>query len=94
MDGPGSQALQVELLQRGPHGDLVVGSADIPLSTLKERETMVQWVEVKGPARSAMGAELHAVLRCAAQRQQANILHVCARLLAAFGGHVRCWCMA
>lgn len=57
------QELQVELLQEGPHGDLIVGCTDFPLKKLKERETEVLWLDLKVPGRSAMGAQLCLVLR-------------------------------
>jgi len=58
-----AEPLRVQLLQRGPHGDLVVGAADVDLTRLRDRETEVQWLDVHGSTRSAMGAQLCIVVR-------------------------------
>jgi hypothetical protein len=53
---------QIELLQVGPRGDLVVGSDDLRILTITSRGTIVHWFQLRTASRS-VGAELCLVLR-------------------------------
>ncbi len=53
---------QVELLQVGPRGDLVVGSYELAVAALVAKGTIVHWFELRSAART-VGAELCMVLR-------------------------------
>ena len=54
---------QVELLQLGPKGDLVVGTAEVRVLSLVNKGTVVQWLDLKAFNQQAVGAQLCCVLR-------------------------------
>jgi hypothetical protein len=57
---------QVEMLQQGPRGDLVLGSASLSVWSLVDRGTLVHWMELRAfgqGAGGALGARLCLVLR-------------------------------
>lgn len=53
---------QVELLQAGPRGDLVLGGAEVPVGELVGNGTLLHWLELVNSA-GQLGAELFVVLR-------------------------------
>ncbi|KAG1668885.1 hypothetical protein FOA52_016054 [Chlamydomonas sp. UWO 241] len=59
---PESDVLRVELLQEGPKGDLVVGTAAIRVASLVNKSTMVQWLDMV-TFNGAVGARLCVVMR-------------------------------
>lgn len=54
--------MQIEMLQLGPRGDLVVGGTEIRLSSLVNKGTLVQWLDLKA-FNQVVGARLCCVLR-------------------------------
>lgn len=54
--------MQIELMQVGPRGDLVVGSDELRIVSITSKATIVHWFELKTSSRS-IGAELCLVLR-------------------------------
>ena len=54
---------QVELLQLGPKGDLVVGSSEIRILSLVNKGTVIQWLDLKAAFNQTVGAQLCCVLR-------------------------------
>ena len=53
---------QMDLLQLGPRGDLVVGSAELLVASLVNKGTVVHWFDLKA-FNQAAGAQLCCVLR-------------------------------
>lgn len=53
---------QMDLLQLGPRGDLVVGSAELLVSSLTSRGTVVHWFDLRA-FNQGVGAQLCCVLR-------------------------------
>lgn len=54
--------MQIELMQVGPRGDLVVGSDELRVISITAKGTIVHWFELKTSSRM-LGAELCLVLR-------------------------------
>lgn len=59
---PETDYLQIELMQVGPRGDLVVGSEELRVLTITSRGTIVHWFELK-TASHTKTAELCLVIR-------------------------------
>lgn len=57
-----NSCMQIELMQVGPRGDLVVGSDELRIVSITSKATIVHWFELKTSSRS-IGAELCLVLR-------------------------------
>ncbi|KAK9812725.1 hypothetical protein WJX72_002695 [[Myrmecia] bisecta] len=76
-DLEGADVLRVEMLQVGPKGDLIIGTTQIPVQSLADSGTLVQWFPLKDTT-GAVTAELCLVLRASQAGSPMSASHVAA----------------